>query len=172
LPFGRGRKWMNNSGWATAVLGGWVLTGIHQYSSGIPIALSANNGLPLFTGILRPDVVTDTPRRVEVEKFDPNVDRWINPAAFRVPGALRFGTAARSYADLRNPAYLNENFGLLKKFRFAERLMVTFRAEWFNALNRTIFAAPQSNVSNAQFGRITSQAFTPRQGQVALRLDF
>ena len=35
-----------------------------------------------------------------------------------------------------------------------------------------VFGAPQANVSNAQFGRITSQANTPRQGQLALRLDF
>jgi len=61
---------------------------------------------------------------------------------------------------------------LLKKFRFTERLMLTFRAEWFNAFNRTVFGAPQANVSNAQFGRITSQANPPRQGQLALRLDF
>ena len=50
--------------------------------------------------------------------------------------------------------------------------MLTFRAEWFNAFNRTVFGAPQANVSNAQFGRITSQANPPRQGQLALRLDF
>ena len=172
LPFGRGRKWLNTSGWANAALGGWVLTGIQQYSSGTPIVLSANNGLPLFTGILRPDVVNNTPRRSGVDSFDPAVDRWINPSAFKVPAALQFGTAARSYTDLRNPSYANENFGLLKKFRFAERLTVTFRAEWFNAFNRVIFGSPQSNISNAQFGRITSQANQPRQGQVALRLDF
>lgn len=149
-----------------------MLTGIHQYSSGTPIVLSANNGLPLFTGILRPDVVAGVDRRAGVESFDPAVDRWINPAAFKVPAALQFGTAARSYTDLRNPPNLNENFGLLKKFRFAERLTVTLRAEWFNAFNRVVFGAPQSNVSNAQFGRITSQANQPRQGQVALRIDF
>jgi hypothetical protein len=134
--------------------------------------LSANNGLPLFTGILRPDVVSGIDRRSGTENFDPAVDRWINPAAFKVPAALQFGTSARSYTDLRNPPNLSENFGLLKKFRFAERLTVTLRAEWFNAFNRVVFSSPQANVSNAQFGRITSQANQPRQGQVALRVDF
>ncbi|HYI92687.1 MAG TPA: TonB-dependent receptor, partial [Bryobacteraceae bacterium] len=162
LPFMRSNRW----------IGGWMLTGIHQYSTGVPIVLSANNTLPLFTSILRPDVIADVDRRYGSESFDPAIDRWINPAAFRVPGSLRFGTSARSYTDLRNPSFLNENFGLLKKFRFTERLMLTFRAEWFNAFNRTIFGAPQANVSNAQFGRITSQANQPRQGQLALRLDF
>ena len=50
--------------------------------------------------------------------------------------------------------------------------MVTFRAELFNAFNRVVFAAPQANVSNALFGRISGQGNTPRQGQVALRFEF
>lgn len=94
------------------------------------------------------------------------------PEAFRVPAALRFGTSARAYTDLRAPNLYNESFGLLKKFALNERFTVTLRAELFNALNRTVFGAPQSNVSNALFGRITAQANTPRQGQLALRLDF
>jgi hypothetical protein len=172
LPFGKGRRWMKRGGVSDAVLGGWVLTGIHQYSSGIPIVLSANNTLPLFTGILRPDVVAGVSRQTAVDNFDPARDRWINPDAFKVPGALRFGTAARSYTDLRNPGYRNENFGLLKKFHLTERFVLTARAEWFNALNRVVFGTPQNNVSNTQFGRIGSQSNAPRQGQVALRLDF
>jgi hypothetical protein len=172
LPFGKGHRWLNNSGVANVVLGGWVLTGIHQYSTGTPIVLTANNTLPLFTGVLRPNVATGVARQIGGETFDPAVDRWINPAAFSVPGNLTFGTSARSYTDLRNPSYRNENFGLLKRFYLGDRLTATFRAEWFNALNRVVFGSPQANVSNAQFGRITSQANTPRQGQLALRLDF
>jgi hypothetical protein len=100
------------------------------------------------------------------------VDFWINRAAFTSPAALSIGSSARSYTDLRNPNFYNENFGLLKKIRLHERLMVTFRAELFNAFNRVVFAAPQANVSNALFGRISGQANTPRQGQVALRFEF
>jgi hypothetical protein len=111
-------------------------------------------------------------RRNPVENFDPARDLWINPAAFTVPAALRFGTAARSYTDLRNPNFLNENFGLLKRFAFTESVRLTFRAEFFNAFNRTVFGGIQTNRSNAAFGRVSSQANTPRQGQVALRLDF
>lgn len=163
---------LNNSGLSDRLLGGWVLTGIHQYSTGVPILLTANNTLPLFTGVLRPDVVSGAPRQSDIDNFNPATERWINPEAFGVPAALQLGTSARSYTDLRAPNFLNENFGLLKRMTFMERLTVTFRAEMFNALNRTVFGAPQANVSNAQFGRITSQANTPRQGQLALRLDF
>jgi len=60
----------------------------------------------------------------------------------------------------------------MKRFRLRERFVITFRAELFNAFNRVVFAAPQANFSNTQFGRISAQANTPRQGQLALRFDF
>lgn len=152
-------------------LGGWTFTGIHQYSVGTPITLTANNTLPLFNSALRPNAISSD-RRASVEDFDPNRDFWINRSAFAAPGAFTFGSSARAFTDLRNPNFLNENFGLIKRIRIMDRLMVQFRAELFNAFNRTVFAAPQANVSNAQFGRISGQGNTPRQGQVALRVEF
>jgi hypothetical protein len=168
LPYGRGSQ----KGAVQKVLGGWVLTGIHQYSAGIPIQLTANNTLPLFNSVLRPNVVAGASRRVGVDEFDPAANLWINRDAFAAPPALSFGTSARSYTDLRNPSFYNENFGLLKRIHLTERFLLTFRAEFFNAFNRVVFAAPQANVSNAQFGRISGQANQPRQGQLALRFDF
>lgn len=103
---------------------------------------------------------------------DPATDRYINPAAFRAPAPFQFGTAARGYTDLRRLPFLNESFGLIKRTALKERFVVVFRAEFFNAFNRTVFAAPQSNVSNADFGRVRGQSGTPRQGQLALRLEF
>ncbi len=153
-------------------VGGWVLTGIHQYSRGVPIVLSANNTLPLFNQALRPNVVTGQVRQLGGGGFDPATMRWINPAAFVVPPALQFGTSARTYGDLRAPNNYNENFGLMKKFRVHERFLLTLRGEFFNAFNRTVFGAPVANISNANFGKITAQANTPRQGQVALRAEF
>jgi len=173
LPFGEGKAMLNSKGALGKVLGGWVFTGIHQYSVGVPIILSNNNTLPLFTPVLRPNVVANTSRHVEPDHhFDPALDLWINRAAFASPAAFSFGTSARSYTDLRNPNYYNENFGLMKRVRFQDRFVVTFRAELFNALNRVVFAAPQANFSNAQFGRISAQANTPRQGQLGLRFEF
>jgi hypothetical protein len=170
LPFGK--SILKLPGIANKAVSGWVFTGIHQYSKGFPIILTANDTLPLFTSALRPNVVAGQTRQLGGGNFDPATDRWINPAAFVVPPALQFGTAARTYSDLRAPSLLNENFGLMKKVRVQERITVTLRCEFFNAFNRTVFGAPQANVSNAAFGRITSQANQPRQGQVALRVEF
>jgi hypothetical protein len=172
LPFGQGKRFLNRSGVLDKVVGGWTLTGIQQYQSGRPIVLTATSTLPIRTGTLRPDVVPGVARSTDHSNFDPAVDRWINRAAFGVPGALRYGTAARSYTDLRADGFRNESFGLIKRTKLTEHVALTFRAEFFNALNRVVYGAPDGNVSNASFGRVTSQANLPRQGQLALRLDF
>jgi hypothetical protein len=170
LPFGPGRAFLNQKNAMAYVVGGWQLTGIHQYQSGRPIALTANNTLPLFNSALRPDAIPGVERTRTVN--DPLADLWINPAAFAIPTGFRFGTAARAYSDLRAPGFLNESFGLIKRTPLREGLNLTFRAEFFNVFNRTVFGAPVGNVSAGNFGRVSSQANTPRQGQLALRLDF
>jgi hypothetical protein len=172
LPFGRGKRFLNRAGVANAVAGGWSFTGIHQYQKGKPVVLTATNTLPLFNSVLRPDVVAGVERHVSIPDFDPARDRWINPAAFAIPGALRFGASARSHSDVRAPALLNESFGVIKRTPLAERFTLIFRAEYFNVFNRTQFSAPAAVINNANFGRISGQANSPRQGQLALRLEF
>jgi len=66
----------------------------------------------------------------------------------------------------------SESFNLIRRFRVRDKATVTFRAEFFNALNRVVFGAPNANISSSNFGRVSSQANTPRQGQVSLRVDF
>jgi len=61
--------------------------------------------------------------------------------------------------------------GLIKRTPLGERASLILRAEFFNVLNRVVFAAPDGNVSNATFGSIT-QAFPARQIQFALRFAF
>ncbi len=170
IPFGPGKRFFRQTGAAGKIAGGWQVTGIHQYQTGRPIALTANNTLPLFNGALRPDVVSGAARAQAYT--DPLADRWINAAAFSAPTAFRFGTAARAYTNLRGQAFANESFGVIKRTALTEKLNLTFRAEFFNAFNRTVFGAPVGNVSAGNFGRVSAQSNTPRQGQMALRLDF
>jgi hypothetical protein len=170
LPFGPGKAFLNRGGITAKIAGGWQLTGIHQYQSGRPVALTANNTLPIFNSALRPNAVPGVPKNLDV--VDPLADRWINPAAFAIPTGFQLGTAARAYTDLRSDGFMNESFGLIKRTPLTERVTLTFRAEFFNAFNRTVFGNPQGNVSAGNFGRVSSQANTPRQGQLALRIDF
>jgi len=153
-------------------MAGWTLTNIDQYWAGTPIVLTANNTLPLFNSTLRPNVVSGVPLEMSYSNFDPAVDRYINPAAFTVPAAFTLGSAARSYDNLRAPWNLNESVGAVKRTAITERVTLIFRAEFFNVFNRVVFGAPASNISAANFGVVGSQSNAPRQGQMALRLEF
>ncbi len=110
LPFGRGRRWLTN-GIANQVLGGWRLSAIQTYISGMPIALSRNNPLPINNGVTRPviDSYDNWRAPVKGDKFDPNVDRFLNIAAFPTQPAYLMGNATRYNPKVRAFPNLNEN---------------------------------------------------------------
>jgi hypothetical protein len=170
LPFGKGKSLLNHGGVAAAILSDWQLSGIQQYQTGKPVQLTANNSLPIFNGTLRPNVISGT--AMTLDHPDPLANPWFNKNAFAVPASYQFGTAARSYAEMRAPNFCNESFGLMRRIKLGEKASLMLRGEFFNALNRVVFGAPVANISAANFGRVTSQANSPRQGQVAVRIDF
>ncbi len=169
LPFGKGRKFLA-TGIAGKIIGGWQLAGIHQYQTGKPVQLTVSNTLPIFNGSLRANVVPGVD--MTLVPVNPLSDPWFNKAAFTVPATYQLGNAARSYNDLRAPNMYNENVGLVRRIKVAEKVTLMFRGEFTNVLNRVVFGAPNGNASSTSFGRVGSQANTPRQGQVSFRADF
>jgi hypothetical protein len=72
------------------------------------------------------------------------------------------------------PAY-NENLSLTRVFPIKEQIRLEFRAEAFNLFNRVRFGVGDTNLQDANFGKLTSSADllnTPRQMQFALKLYF
>ena len=63
------------------------------------------------------------------------------------------------------------NVGVSRRFRFGETRAVQFRCESFNLTNRTNFGLPQTHVDVLN-GATISTAKSPRQMQVALRVEF
>jgi hypothetical protein len=49
---------------------------------------------------------------------------------------------------------------------------VQFRAEWFNAFNTVRFSGPNTSVTAANFGVISTQSNSPRQTQFGLKVLF
>ena len=180
LPFGRGRKFLNSSnGFVNSVVGGWTLAGIHQYRSGSLIQIGApvntlGTGV-LFTPALRAITTGESIRtgvdRTALDPNDPNV-RWINRAAFSVPGPYQFGTASPFLNDLRNPPFFTEALSLVKRVKIRERADVEYRADISNLLNRTSFGGVNVNLNDSNFGRVTGVQQGPRIIQMALRLNF
>ena len=178
LPFGKGRTFLNRGGILNEVIGGWRIAGNNTYLSGTPIALTTTVSFPLGDGtfVNTPTITTyDGWKGSYTGKFDPNVDRFFQPASFfGTQPTTQFGNATRTNPKIRNFANLNENISLAKSFPLHESIRAEFRAEAFNVLNRTQFgpASGGTSLQNANFGLWNTQANTPRQLQLALKVYF
>src|SRR5262249_10348210 len=125
LPFGRGKKWMSK-GVAAKALGNWRVSGIGYYATGQPLPLGTTVGTPsvLFAGPNRPIIATYDGWRAATagDKFDPSVDRFVQPASFfpaqvgPFAGTTQyFGNMTRYNPKFRQFPNLNENISLTKE---------------------------------------------------------
>ena len=178
LPIGKGR-FLDVSGPADWIVGGWRISGIATYSSGTPSALLTTNSLPLFGGGLRPIISTydQWHPTTKSDHFDPAVDRTIQPASFfPAQPANTFGNMTRYNPKFRAFPNYNENFSLAKTFPVHEQIRLDFRAEMFNAFNRVRFGQGSLTIQSQTFGILSQtagdQINSPRQMQLALKLYF
>lgn len=171
LPFGKGKRWAQ-SGFLSHIVGGWRVSAIQIYSSGLPIALTRNNPLPIFNGITRPLVDTYENWRAPIagDKFDPNVDRFLKPANQFPAQPNNFGNATRYNPKVRAFWNKSENVSIAKTFAIREDLRIDLRGEAFNILNRTVFGTGSTNLNAGNFGIVINQVNDPRQLQVALKI--
>jgi hypothetical protein len=95
----------------------------------------------------------------------------LNRSAFAVPVDGALGTAPR-YLEVRGPARLDESFALVKNTRVREGLTYQFRMEILNPLNRVVFGTPVTDITQVNFGRISSTQINPRQIQFGMKLIF
>jgi hypothetical protein len=141
LPVGRGKTFGSGMGRAAnAVLGGWELSGIATFKSGIPISISGND-ITTFGGNPRPDVIAN------VHVPHPTIHEWFNTAAFKysslaVNGGDTFGDAPRFFSDLRGPHYQNWDTSLDKNWVFKDQMRAQFRFETYNTFNHPNFYSP------------------------------
>ena len=184
LPFGRGRHF-NLGAVGNAIIGGWNVTGIHNYRSGGPISVSMGGFRTdgIFQGNLRPDYLTGAEPVLNTGSLNVltpanGTIQYLNPAAFRAvpltPNGIptRLGTAPRFLPNVRGPHFYGEDFGIEKRFEFGEKRAVEIRADALNAFNRAGRGNPVTDVTNPLFGRITGPQQGPRNVQLSLRLDF
>ena len=104
LPFGKGKRFLNNGGIVDRIVGGFQVSGIQRYRSGTPITVFIAGGrrdfldLLGYGGNLRPNL-TGQPLYVTSNTIisgDITAFRYINPGAFAVPTDYR---AAPTFPD-------------------------------------------------------------------------
>ncbi|MCZ2080282.1 MAG: carboxypeptidase-like regulatory domain-containing protein [Bryobacterales bacterium] len=191
LPFfkGSGNKFLKNG------LGGWQLSGITSFFSGIPINFVCNhsgnrNGIGKS---MKCNTVGDFGISKSVEAhpvfgptlrwFDPSTIAMANLSQFRADNAPgMFGTMGRN--TLHGPGRNNWDIALMKNFSLFEGSTLQFRLETYNTFNHTQYqgiqagcggttpyGAPCTGAQNVGNGMVTS-AWAPRQVQLGLKFMF
>ena len=172
LPVGRGRRFgAHLSRLADASIGGWQVNGIANVQSGDPLGISATGTAALFSEASRANTNGGNPNLDGDAHL--RLDRWFDTSVFSQPAPYTLGNVSPLITNLRNHYTNNIDLSLFKQFQITEKVRLQFRTEAFNALNRVRFSSPNTNVNGgANFGKVTSQANSPRQLQFGLKAIF
>jgi hypothetical protein len=185
LPFFKGR-----GGFTEAVFGGWQLNGVMSFQTGA-------HWSPFCSRVSRCDfnrdaIGNDRPDSSLSSFGDATHDMWAsgfgptfqcgNPNAGCGAGDVFSAPSAGNPGNLGRNTFVGPNFwawdpAVFKNFKITERVGLQFRAEFFNAFNRTNFALPgalgagQNEIRNPNFGK-AGGTFKPRNLQFGLKLTF
>ncbi|HKR14539.1 MAG TPA: TonB-dependent receptor [Pyrinomonadaceae bacterium] len=187
LPFGKGQR-MAREGWASAIFGGFQVSGVVSVMSGLPFYVIQGSAPNLLAGgsaqvpnQLNPNIATLGGVGTTAQR-GPGAGPWFDNTvlginctancAWAPATGAAFGSVGRN--TLRGPGFFEADLSIYRTFRLAESVNLQFRAEALNATNHANFANPQSDINNATFGFITS-TYGPnqsRQWRFGMRLSF
>jgi Carboxypeptidase regulatory-like domain len=180
LPIGRGQLLAGSSnGLLDAIIGGWQLSGVTRWSSGLPF------------GLFEPGWTTDW----QVESFavqtgpvkmHRHLDSNGNPQFFDDPDAINNGVASGNPIRLpypgeagernkyRGDGYFSLDSGLSKVWKIRELGALKFAWEVYNVTNTVRFdpASIGSGLTGGNLGVASSLLTQPRRMQFSLRYDF
>jgi hypothetical protein len=152
---------------AARVLGsGWRVSGIFRANSGSPLSVVTGTDRALSgiqPTIQRANQVLDNPYG------DGTINNWLNPLAFALPALGTYGNSIRNAFD--GPGRQVVDLSIVRSFRFTSGHRIEARVEAFNAFNWFLLDNPNTTLSSATFGRITSSG-DPRIMQFAVKYDF
>ena len=181
LPFGRGRRFASGAGKiANAVIGGWGLSGIFHWTSGLPFSMGSGAGWSTNWQLEGEAIPIANPGKVGVHRDsngDPTMWQDVSTTgqaftAFRFPYAGESGTRN----ELRGPGYFELDNGLWKTWNITEQKLLKFSWEVFNVTNSVRFDAAQSanqfNLTGGNFGTYSNTLSKPRVMQFSLRFEF
>jgi hypothetical protein len=195
LPVGKGQKYLSHAPRAADLaLGGWQVSGIWVWESGLPFTPSYQDcGKDEDTGPCRPNLtgnaslsnqtaaawfatatagtsgtgcLTTSTATTELNANGCTRGPWTRPQAGT------FGNVARD--SFFGPHLFNADASLSKTFRVTERIGIQFRAELFNAFNHVNMGQPNGVVDSPTAGQITALAALSqmRRWQFGLRVAF
>jgi hypothetical protein len=199
LPFGRGRRFLNNNLLADEVIGGWQLSGTLYLSGGTPYSVFGTQANYQLAGSMFPNWVpgvspkpANRSAKCEAGSGPTNgcLNEWFNPAAFSQPAPGTFGNVRRNI--LYGPGTDETNLSMYKEFSLPwEGIRLRLSLAATNAFNHASFSNPggglqgstnvgqpyswyTTNSNGQQVGtqQITGTNVGGRSGEGQLRVEF
>jgi hypothetical protein len=175
LPFGKGKRLLGNANkFVDQIVGGWQLSTIYRYHSGLPSTIGAGGVYP--TNYEYNAIVNVLPGATN--NYGKFIDNNGLPSLFaNTSASLNYfqqaGGTTGTRGIVRLPGFQNVDIALMKSFKLPwEGHSLQFRGEAFNAFNHTNFYNPVLDVnSGATFGEFQS-AYPARVVQMSLRYAF
>lgn len=180
LPFGRGRRWGGSaSGVVDAIVGGWSVNALGQLQSGRPVGF----GNVYFDGDLKA-LKANYRKDSNVPVFDLSGfyfhDAAVQTGGVNDPVKQRADTRIRLASNVRyfpsrvdgvRSQFLNLwDMSFVKQVAVGSRVRAQVNVEFLNVFNRTVFNNPNTDPTNANFGKVTSQNNLPRDIQLGFKI--
>ncbi len=181
LPF-----FQEQQGFIGKLLGGYQLSSIITYNTGIPFTATTTGFDAAGIGFLGPSASAPRPDQIGNPNADAPNDRisFFNTAAFaQTPAAQNFATAPGDVAFFSNtvgnagrgtifgPSTKRVDLTLTKNIRFTESIVVQLRGEGFNIFNTTNFRTFDAVRTSGGFGNVVLTR-DPRVIQLGAKLYF
>ncbi len=173
LPVGKGKALLRNApGWLDQVVGGWHVSSVIRYRTGLPTAVGGDLAYNANYWLSSLAILT-SPVKTGVQ-----IDQNGNPSIFGNTGASNsfedeLPGHSGTRAAVRLAPMFNTDLTIAKNFKLpGEGHRLQFRAEAFNLFNNVNFTNPSlSLISPLTFGEFQN-VMDPRTMQFALRLEF
>jgi hypothetical protein len=182
LPFGEGHSLGAGNAWARQLAGGWQVSGIYTYSSGIPLAIVAGGCTTSPSpGQCMPNYNTAFSGPVRINgkwgqgQTATGLLNYMNPQAFLdAPAIYTYGNVPRTAPfGLRGPTSYDIDMSLKKTITIHENWNAVADVSAYNLTNVVIFSPPAVNTHvPSTFGQVSGQANNSRDIQLALRINF
>ncbi len=173
LPLGKGKSFLNRGGLLDQVVGGWKVAAIAGFHSGPWYTLGSNQNLGIFVNAL-PNVtgpVNNSARHANLGKQGRLALQPYFNTQNVVPVTEEAQQGNASVQEISSPGAADWDLSGFKRWSYADRYVLEFQAQAFNAFNRTNFNGLDTGVNDARFGLVTSAA-AARELQLSLRFSF
>jgi Carboxypeptidase regulatory-like domain len=162
LPFGSGRRWLNN-GMLEKIAGGWTVSTIVTFQSGTPFRITGNNNT--FNNLRDGGLVLNgiTPQDIQ-NRIGLYFDKaglayflppdWINQV--KADGTIASNNVPGTWGQifyLHGPHQTFTDIGISKAVKITDRVRFKFQTEMLNAFNHPVFAQGTTGLSSTGFGR-------------------